>query len=86
MIIDIFPFFNEFEILKELLRKTDFKSQLINHSRNFGSFAAIKTGLEQGTGQYFAYMAADLQESPQLIKKIFIMTAGSGLNYMRMGN
>lgn len=61
----------EFEILSEQLKKYKFKSQLISLSRNFGSFAAIKTGLENGTGKYFAVMAADLQEPPELIEKIF---------------
>lgn len=45
---------NEFEILKQQLNKHQFKSQLIQHSRNFGSFAAIKTGLENSTGSYFS--------------------------------
>lgn len=62
---------NEFEILKEQLKKNSFKSQLISHSRNFGSFAAIKTGLENATGNYFSVMAADMQEPPDLIIKIF---------------
>lgn len=62
---------NEFEILKEQLKKYSFKSQLISHSRNFGSFAAIKTGLENATGDYFSIMAADMQEPPKLVIKIF---------------
>jgi glycosyltransferase involved in cell wall biosynthesis len=62
---------NEFEILKEQLKKYSFKSQLIVHSRNFGSFAAIKTGLENATGNYFSVMAADMQEPPKLVIKIF---------------
>jgi glycosyltransferase involved in cell wall biosynthesis len=62
---------NEYEILKELLPNHKFKSQLIVHSKNFGSFAAIKTGLENATGDYFATLAADLQEPPELIEKIF---------------
>jgi glycosyltransferase involved in cell wall biosynthesis len=62
---------NEFEILKTQLPKYKFKSQLISHSKNFGSFAAIRTGLEHATGDYFATMAADLQEPPELIEKIF---------------
>jgi len=62
---------NEFEILKEQLKKYSFKSQLIAHSRNFGSFAAIKTGFENATGDYFSIMAADMQEPPELVVKIF---------------
>jgi glycosyltransferase involved in cell wall biosynthesis len=62
---------NEFEILKQQLNKHRFKSQLIQHSRNFGSFAAIKTGLENATGTYFSVMAADMQEPPSLVVKMF---------------
>lgn len=62
---------NEFEILKEQLKKYSFKSQLISHSKNFGSFAAIKTGLENATGNYFSVMAADMQEPPDVVIQIF---------------
>lgn len=62
---------NEYLILKEKLKDVKYKAQLICHSRNFGSFAAIRTGLELGSGNYFVYMSADLQESPRLITKMF---------------
>lgn len=62
---------NEFQILKNILAKQKIKSQIIVHSRNFGSLEAIKTGLEYANGQYYANFAADLQESPKLIEKIF---------------
>lgn len=48
-----------------------FASRILFHSRNFGSFAAIRTGLEFARGRFFAVMAADLQEPPQLIKEMF---------------
>ncbi|HEX5069101.1 MAG TPA: glycosyltransferase family 2 protein [Vicinamibacterales bacterium] len=41
-------------------------SQLLELSRNFGSFAAIAAGLRSGTGDYFAVISADLQEPPEL--------------------
>lgn len=41
-------------------------SQLVELSRNFGSFAAIGAGLRQGNGDYFAVISADLQEPPAL--------------------
>jgi polyisoprenyl-phosphate glycosyltransferase len=44
-----------------------FRSQLLLLSRNFGAFAAIRAGLAAGSGEYFAVMAADLQEPPELI-------------------
>lgn len=59
-------------LLSENLIKCSYKSQLINLSRNFGAFNAIRAGLECGKGKYFAVMAADLQEPLTLIKKIFM--------------
>jgi len=57
-------------LLKELPQQL-FSSQLILLSRNFGSFAAIRRGLESAKGKYFAVMAADLQEPPHLIEDFF---------------
>lgn len=54
--------------LAAALPKSKFASQLLLHSRNFGSFAAIRSGLEAGRGDRFAVMAADLQEPPALIR------------------
>lgn len=54
-------------ILAERLPATGLRAQLVILSRNFGSFSAICAGLEQGTGDYFAVIAADLQEPPSLI-------------------
>jgi glycosyltransferase involved in cell wall biosynthesis len=62
---------NSFSILRESLPSVDFRSQLIVLSRNFGSFTAIRTGLAKAKGNYFAVMAADLQEPPELVLKFF---------------
>lgn len=56
-----------YELLREGLARESFNSQLVLLSRNFGSFMAIRTGLQLGNGQRFAVMAADLQEPPELI-------------------
>ena len=56
-----------YEILREQLPQAGFKSQLVLLARNFGSFAAIRTGLQVGRGDRFAVMAADLQEPPSLV-------------------
>ncbi len=48
-----------------------FPTQLIAHSRNFGSFLAIRTGMEHARGEYVAVMAADLQEPPELVETFF---------------
>jgi len=58
---------NSFLILREALGNAELTAQLIAHSRNFGSFAAIRTGLAAAKGQKFTVMAADLQEPPELI-------------------
>ncbi|MBV9084803.1 MAG: glycosyltransferase, partial [Acidobacteriaceae bacterium] len=44
-------------------------------SRNFGSFAAITAGLEAASGEFFAVMAADLQEPPELVDQFFRILA-----------
>jgi glycosyltransferase involved in cell wall biosynthesis len=41
--------------------------QLLQLSRNFGSFAAIAAGLQHARGSHMAVMAADLQEPPTLV-------------------
>ena len=53
-------------LLRERLAAMPFPSKLVTHSRNFGAFAAVRTGLAAGGGDYFAVMAADLQEPPEL--------------------
>lgn len=62
---------SSFELLSEELKTACFESQLVLHSRNFGSFAAIRTGLMCARGQYFGVMAADLQEPPALMLNFF---------------
>jgi glycosyltransferase involved in cell wall biosynthesis len=55
--------------LAERLPRACFPAQLLALSRNFGSFAAIRAGLEAARGERFAVMAADLQEPPELIQE-----------------
>jgi glycosyltransferase involved in cell wall biosynthesis len=57
---------NCYELLEKTLPDACFSSQLIHHSRNFGSFAAIRTGLQAAYGNLFCVVAADLQEPPEL--------------------
>ena len=59
-----------YEILREALPSCPYASQLILLSRNFGAFAAIRAGMAAGNGEYFAVMAADLQEPPELVIKM----------------
>lgn len=58
-------------ILRSSLPHLNFSAQLLVLSRNFGAFAAIREGLIAARGQYFAVMAADLQEPPELIERFF---------------
>jgi len=53
--------------LQERLPSWNVRAQLVELSRNFGSFAAIAAGLERAAGDYFAVIAADLQEPPELV-------------------
>jgi len=60
---------NSFIKLSQVLERQKFKSKLLLHSRNFGSFAAIRSGLEVTTSDYIAVMSADLQEPTEIIFK-----------------
>lgn len=62
---------NCYSMLREKLPSMPFSSQLLLHSRNYGSFAAIRAGLQAANGDYFAVMAADLQEPPELALEFF---------------
>ena len=60
-----------FAMLRSALDGLDFPAQLLVHSRNFGSFPAIRSGLMVARGEYFGVMAADLQEPPELLIAFF---------------
>lgn len=62
---------SSFELIKNALDGLPFVAQLIGHSRNFGSFPAIRTGLAAARGNFFGVMAADLQEPPELLVEFF---------------
>jgi glycosyltransferase involved in cell wall biosynthesis len=54
-------------LLRDALEHFRLPSTLVVLSRNFGAFAAIRAGLETADGDYFAVLAADLQEPPELL-------------------
>jgi polyisoprenyl-phosphate glycosyltransferase len=60
-----------YELLRDLLDTLPCAAQLLGLSRNFGSFAAIRTGLQVARGEFFSVMAADLQEPPELVIELF---------------
>lgn len=66
---------DSFEILQNAADRLPFAFQLLLHSRNFGSFAAIRTGMRAALGRYMAVMAADMQEPPELVLEFFRVLA-----------
>lgn len=55
------------ERLLAALAESDLPARVVEHSRNFGSFAAIRTGMSLARGERIAVMAADGQEPPSLV-------------------
>jgi glycosyltransferase involved in cell wall biosynthesis len=59
------------QLLLEAQSHIPCSTKIVFHSRNFGAFTAIRTGLEFSSGKYFSAMAADLQEPPELLISFF---------------
>jgi glycosyltransferase involved in cell wall biosynthesis len=68
---------NSIDLLRSRLPAWPVRAQLLELSRNVGSFAAIAAGLAAGRGEFFAVMAADMQEPPDLILR-FVQILQSG--------
>jgi glycosyltransferase involved in cell wall biosynthesis len=66
---------NCLQVLRARLPSWPVRSQLVELSRNFGSFAAVAAGLRHGRGEYFAVIAADLQEPPDLVPEFHRLLA-----------
>ena len=60
-----------YEYICKYIKFSKLKHDILIHSRNYGSFAAIRSGLTYSKGKYFAVMSADLQEPISLIEKFF---------------
>jgi glycosyltransferase involved in cell wall biosynthesis len=58
-------------VLVDALPRTKLTAKVLEMSRNFGAFAAIRAGLIEAAGPHFAVMAADLQEPPELAVEFF---------------
>jgi glycosyltransferase involved in cell wall biosynthesis len=63
------------EVLRDLLPHAGVSSRLLVHARNFGAFAAIRTGLSAARGAYVSVLAADLQEPPELVADFYEILA-----------
>lgn len=68
-------------VLQALLDGASFRSQLVLHARNFGAFAAIRTGLAHASGEYFGVISADLQEPLDLLRQFLgaLLDGGSDI-------
>lgn len=64
-----------YELLRARLPSFPHATQLLRHSRNFGSFQAVRTGMAAARGEYIAVVAADLQEPTELVARFFTMLA-----------
>jgi glycosyltransferase involved in cell wall biosynthesis len=58
---------NSYALLKHALSQGHLRSRLVRHSRNFGSLAAIKTGLTVSDADFYAVYSGDMQEPPRLL-------------------
>lgn len=45
--------------------------KLVSFSKNFGSHAALRAGIQQATGDYITFIYADLQDPIELITKMY---------------
>lgn len=61
---------NTLKVLKKLNKK-DKRVRYLSFSRNFGKEGAIYAGLEKSNGDYVTIMDADLQDPPNLLKKMY---------------
>lgn len=68
---------DSYDWLRNALPRSALHARLILLARNFGSFAAITAGLTAATGDYFAVLAADLQDPPDVAARFFeILSTG----------
>lgn len=58
-------------LLVSKLKESTLRATVIDLTRNFGSFSAIRAGMESARGRYIAVMAADLQEPFSLVEAFF---------------
>jgi polyisoprenyl-phosphate glycosyltransferase len=58
----------------ELLKKenhSSYEAKIISFSKNFGSHAALRAGIQLATGDYICFMYADLQDPLTLITQLY---------------
>ncbi len=67
---------NSYKVLQNIA-SGDKKVKLIKLSKNFGSYIAILAGMNYASGDAVTYLAADLQDPPELIKQMYDKWNGS---------
>lgn len=65
------------EIIRDLAKKDD-RVRYISFSRNFGKEAGMYAGLSNSTGDFVAIMDADMQDPPEMIKKMYEIIKDEG--------
>lgn len=65
-------------VLRGLDPEIPFPAQLVELSRNFGSFSAIREGIRRAEGDVVVVISADLQEPPELVADFLREIASSG--------
>lgn len=58
------------EVLAEVIEKKTSNATVINFSRNFGKESAIFAGLQNASGDYIAFIDADLQQPIEVVKEM----------------
>lgn len=66
--------------LRSELPRSGLDARLILLARNFGSFAAVRAGLVEAGGEYFAVLAADLQDPPEVAAQFFAALAAGDVD------
>jgi glycosyltransferase involved in cell wall biosynthesis len=61
---------NSYKVMQELALK-DKKVKLVKLSKNNGSYLAILAGLNYASGDAYTFIAADLQDPPELIPQMY---------------
>jgi glycosyltransferase involved in cell wall biosynthesis len=61
---------NSFSVMKEI-SASDQKVRLVKLSKNHGSYVAILSGMSYATGNAIVFLAADLQDPPELIPQMY---------------
>ncbi len=59
------------DVLNRQLADGRLQAQVLELSRNFGSFSAIRAGMRVARGDFVAVMAADLQEPLEVVERFF---------------